>query len=379
MLDRPVTDASQPDLATRRRREILREWPLPLSYGSLLVSLTIGAGWFADPIAPSAVWPLFGWLFVVILLAAFAVVHHAECLAIKLGEPYGTLILTLSVIGLEVLMIATIMLAKDEDPQMARDTMLGVLMIVLNGLLGLSVIVGAFKHPLQMFNLKSSETYIAGIIVLSGLGLVLSGHIPEGKIVIFEGFLVVVFIAVYAVFLRLQTVEHRGFFEYERADGTEEEHGHADSPFGVTYHVVLLVLTLLPLVLLAKSLSLVLDVGLPTLGLPDAAAGLVVAILILAPEGLAAVAAARQNNLQRAMNICLGSALATIGLTIPVVLVISFIAGQRITLGLDSPELVLLVITLLLLVVNLARGESNLMKGVLHLAVFSTYVIFVFI
>ena len=374
-----MADASQSDLVRRRRREILREWPLLLSYGSLLVVLTVGAGWFTDPIAPGAVWPLFGWLFVVILLAAFAVVHHAECLAVKLGEPYGTLILTLSVIGLEVLMIATIMLTKDENPVMARDTMMGVLMIVLNGLLGLAVIVGAFKHQLQSFNLKSSETYIAGIVVLSGFGLILSAYIPEGKEFIFELFLVFVFVVVYAVFLRVQTVEHRGFFEYEKPDGTEEEHGHADSPFSVGYHVVLLILTLLPLVLLAKSLSLVLDVGLPALGVPDAVAGLVVAVLILAPEGLAAVAAARQDNLQRAVNICLGSALATIGLTIPVVLVISWMAGQQITFGLDPADLVLLVITLLLMTVNLARGESNIMKGVLHLALFAGYVVFVFI
>ena len=122
-----------------------------------------------------------------------------------------------------------------------------------------------------------------------------------------------------------------------------------------------------------------LDVGLPSIGMPDAAAGLVVAILILAPEGLAAVAAARHNNLQRAVNICLGSALATIGLTVPVVLVISWIAGQQITLGLDPPEFMLLSVTLLLMIINLNRGESNIMKGVLHLALFSGYVVFVFI
>ena len=120
----PATTTPNP-----RWRELLREWPLVLSYLSLAVVLTIGRDWFAAPITPSLVWPLFGWLFVVILLAAFAVVHHAECLAVKLGEPYGTLILTLSVIGLEVLMIATVMLTKDENPDMARDTMYGVLMI----------------------------------------------------------------------------------------------------------------------------------------------------------------------------------------------------------------------------------------------------------
>ncbi|MEC8320459.1 MAG: calcium:proton antiporter [Planctomycetota bacterium] len=371
--------ANATETAARRRRELLREWPLVLSYGSLIVTLTFGAGWFADPIAPNAVWPLFGWLFVVILLAAFAVVHHAECLAIKLGEPFGTLILTLSVIGLEVLMISTIMLTKGENPEMARDTMLGVLMIVLNLLLGIAVVVGAMKHRLQSFNMKSSETYIAGLVVLCGLALMLSRYVADDKMMVFEIFLVAVFIAVYGFFLRIQTVEHRGFFEYTRADGTEEEHGHADSPFGVTYHAVLMVLTLLPLVLLAKSLSLVLDVGLPSIGMPDAAAGLVVATLILAPEGLAAVSAARHDNLQRAVNICLGSALATIGLTVPVVLMISWFAGQQITLGLDPPEFMLLSVTLLLMIINLNRGESNIMKGVLHLALFSGYVVFVFI
>ena len=275
-------------------------------------------------------------------------------------------------------MIATIMVTKDENPEMARDTMMGVLMIVLNGLLGMAVIVGAFRHRLQTFNLKSSETYIAGIIVLSGLGLVLSGYVPEGKLVLFEGFLVAVFIAVYAVFLRIQTVEHRGFFEYEQADGTIEEHHHADSPFPVAYHVAMLVATLVPLVVLAKKLSVVLDVGLLSIGFPDAFAGLVVAILILAPEGMAAVVAARHDNLQRAVNICLGSALATIGLTIPTVLIIALIAGQKIDLGLDPGDTVLLVVTMLLLTVNLVRGESNLMKGVLHLVLFATYVVFVF-
>ena len=215
-------------------------------------------------------------------------------------------------------------------------------------------------------------------MVLVGLGLVLPRYVAEGSIFIFETFLVFACVAVYGVFLRIQTVEHRGFFEYEQADGTIEEHHHADSPFPVAYHVAMLVATLVPLVVLAKKLSVVLDVGLLSIGFPDAFAGLVVAILILAPEGMAAVVAARHDNLQRAVNICLGSALATIGLTIPTVLIIALIAGQKIDLGLDPGDTVLLVVTMLLLTVNLVRGESNLMKGVLHLVLFATYVVFVF-
>ena len=374
----PAKDDS-PDLRALQRRELLREWPLVLSYASLAVVLTVGAPWFADPIAPGAVWPLFGWLFVVILLAAFAVVHHAECLALKLGEPYGTLILTLSVIGLEVLMIATVMLTKGENPAMARDTMNGVLMIVLNGLLGMAIVFGAVRHKLQSFNLASSEAYTAGIATLAGLGLILPRFIAPGAADLYEAFLALACVAVYGVFLWIQTREHRGFFEYQRPDGTEEDHAHADSPFGVAPHVVLLILTLIPVVVLAKQLSVVLDVGLASVGAPDAFIGLVVAVLILAPEGLAAVAAARHDNLQRTVNICLGSALATIGLTIPTVLAIARIAGQPIEFGLEPADIVLVGLTLLLLQINFARGESNLMKGLLHLVLFAGYLVFVFV
>lgn len=374
----PMAEPNAPT-SPRRWRELAREWPLVLSYASLLVVLTIGREWFTAPITPSLVWPLFGWLFVVILLAAFAVVHHAECLAVKLGEPYGTLILTLSVIGLEVLMIATVMMTKGENPDMARDTMYGVLMIVLNALLGLALVVGALRHKTQMFNLRSSDAYIGGIILLAGVGLVLPAFVPDASVILFEIFLAVISLLVYGVFLWTQTIEHRGFFEYRHTDGREEEHGHADSSFGVGYHSVLLVLTLVPVIVLAKQLSVVLDTGLGTIGAPDAFIGLVVAILILAPEGLAAIVAARHNNVQRAINICLGSALATIGLTIPTVLLVALLAGQKVNLGLVPADIVLLVLTLLLLTINLVRGETHLMKGVLHLVLFAGYVVFVFI
>lgn len=362
-----------------QRRALLREWPLLLSYASLGAALTFGSRWFADPIAPAAVWPLFGWLFAVILLAAFAVVHHAECLAFKLGEPYGTLILTLSVIGLEVLMIATVMLTKSQNPVMARDTMNGVLMIVLNGLLGLSLVFGALRHKLQSFNLKSSETYIGGIVTLAGLGLVLPRFVGSESAAGFEVFLAAACLGVYGAFLWVQTVEHRGFFEYRKPGGGEEEHGHADSPFGVGTHAALLLLTLVPVVVLAKQLAVVLDVGLAAVGTPDAFIGLVVAVLILAPEGLAAVAAARNDNLQRSVNICLGSALATIGLTIPTVLAIGALAGHSLQLGLEAADIVLLALTVILLMVNLQRGESNLLKGVLHLVLFAGFLVFVFV
>jgi Ca2+:H+ antiporter len=361
-----------------RVRALFKEWPLLLSYGSLIVVLIFGSSLFESIGGVFGFSILFFWLFLVILFAAFGVVHHAECLAHKLGEPYGTLILTLSVIGLEVLMIVTVMLTKSENPEMARDTMFGVLMIVVNGLFGAAIIFGALKHRIQQVNFRSTETYIGGIIVLVGIGLVLPTFVEAKNLFAFEVFLIGTCVAIYGLFLWIQTKEHRGFFISAPAEGEIHDHAH-DSPFGVGYHVVFMILTLVPLVILAKQLSVVLDFGLEIFGLPDALAGLVVAVLILAPEGLAAFHAARVNNLQRALNICLGSALATIGLTIPAVLIISFIIGQEVTLGLAPVEIVLVAMSITLLTINLGKGETNLMKGALHLMLFATYCIFVFI
>ena len=366
-------------MSPEKKRALLKDWPLLLSYGSLIAVLTFASGSFTDLTSGTQVGLLFAWLFVVILLAAFSVVHHAECLAQKLGEPYGTLILTLSVIGLEVLMIVTVMITKNENPAMARDTMFGVLMIVLNALLGLSIVVGSIRHKIQEFNFNSSESFLGGIIALVGLGLVLPAFIPAAGAWLFEIYLIVGCLVFYGLFLWVQTKQHSGFFEYRNPDGTSDDHGHPDSPFGIGYHVALLILTLVPLVVLAKQLSVVLDVGLETMGAPEALVGLVVAILILAPEGLAAVAAARYNNLQRALNICLGSGLATIGLTIPTVLVIGMLIGQDITLGLEPIEVVLITITLLVLMVSTTKGKANVFKGIVHLLLFASYCVFIFI
>ena len=357
---------------------LAKEWPLVLSYGSLIAVLTIASDLFVNPTGTGQIAIAFSWLFIVILLAAFAVVYHAECLAEKLGEPYGTLILTLSVIGLEVIMIATVMVTKEDNPLMARDTMFGVLMIVLNGLFGIAILVGAWRHKVQKFNVQSSDTFLGGIVLLVGIGLVLPNFVAQESLHLFEVYLGIMCILMYGVFLWVQTKEHRGFFVYKRADGGEEE-PHINSSNSVTYHVVHLILTLIPVVILAKQLSVVMYAGLSVLNWPDAIAGLAVAILILAPEGLAAIKAGLHNNLQRALNICLGSALATIGLTIPVVLIVCLIAGEKIRLGLDNEDLVLIVITIMLLKINLDKGETNVLKGLLHLIVFASYCAFIFI
>lgn len=356
-----------------------KEWTLLVSYGSLVVLLIWGSGIMGSLGAAANVGLVFAWLFVVILLAAFGVVRHAECLAGIFGEPYGTLILTLSVIGLEVIMIATVMVTGENVPTMARDTMFAVMMIVLNGLLGVSIFVGAWKHRLQSFNIQSSHTYIGMLILLVGIGLVLPRFMPQLKEDAFHYFLIVGGVIMYGIFLWVQTVEHRGFFEYTRPDGKPEDHGHADSAHGGVYHSVLLILTLVPVVLLAKGMAVVLNVDIIQERWPAELAGLVIALLILAPEGMAAIQAARHDNQQRAINICLGSGLATIGLTIPVVLIISLVTNDLVILGLDPESIVLIAISLLLLKSNLDSGRTNILMGAMHMVLFASYIALIFI
>jgi Ca2+:H+ antiporter len=356
-----------------------KEWSLLLSYGSLVAVLLLGDSLRADCDHPMEVGLYFSWLFIVILITAFNVVRHAEALAELLGEPYGTLILTLSVIGLEVMMIATVMVTGDDVPTIARDTMFGVLMIVMNGLFGLAIFAGAWKHRQQGFNVQSSTSYIGMLILLIGIGLFLPHFMAEGAEHAFHIMLIVVGAVLYGIFLWVQIFEHRGFFEYHDAEGelVANPHGHAER--GVVYHSVVLVLTLIPVVVLAKTLAVVMDTGLVILSAPPQLVGLVVAILILAPEGVAAVRAGMNNNLQRSVNICLGSGLATIGLTIPVVLIISLITGESIVLGLEPVEMVLIAISLLLLKTNLESGRTNILMGAIFMALFAAYIALIFI
>jgi Ca2+:H+ antiporter len=353
------------------------EWSLLLSYGSLVAVLLLGSSIQASCDDALMISVFFSWLFVVILITAFNVVRHAEALAGIFGEPYGTLILTLAVIGLEVMMIATMMVTGDDNPTMARDTMFGVLMIVMNGLFGVAIFAGALKHRFQDFNVQSSTSYIAMLILLVGIGLFLPHFMSENTEHAFHVMLIVVGTVLYGIFLWVQVFEHRGFFEYKRADG-EEEH-HPVSGHGGAYHSIVLIMTLIPVVVLAKYLAVVMDAGLEFLSAPAQLAGLVVAILILAPEGVAAVRAGRNDNMQRAVNICLGSGLATIGLTIPVVLIISFVTGKTVILGLEPESMVLIAISLLLLKTNLESGRTNILMGAVFTALFAAYVALIFI
>jgi len=326
----------------------------------------------------------FAVIFALMLWLSFGVVHHAECLAVKLGEPYGTLILTLSVISIEVVMICALMLNGAENPTLARDTMFSVLMIVLNGMLGITLLLGGLRHHRQVFNLEGARSYLIVILCLAFLALVLptftkSGGVGSASPMVF-GFIALASIGLYGIFLYLQSTSHRDFFQHPEEDGEavlDDGHAHLETR-STTYHAVFLVLSLLPIVLLSKKVAIVLEFGISALHAPQALAGFVVALLVLAPEGLAACKAALQNTLQRTVNIVLGSALATIGLTVPAALAISGITGRHIILGLGPVELVLLIATFFSSVLVFAGNRTNMLAGAVHLVLFAAYAVLIF-
>jgi Ca2+:H+ antiporter len=360
-------------------RFAVKETPLFVAAVSTILVFVLGGSLATAGMSSASLLVSFLWLFLVILGAAFGVVRHAEVLAHKYGEPYGTLILTLSVIGIEVIMIATMMLNGDPDPTAARDTMYSVIMIVINGLIGLALILGGLRHGEQSHNLKSSNSYFSMILAIVGLGLVLPAFVPAHRLVHYEVLLIVLSFGLYAVFLRVQTKEHRYFFVAESGAPTTDSHSPGDLVFAGWMHALLLIGTLALLVLLAKSLAQVIDIGSDRLGAPPGVDALIVALLVLSPEGLAAIRAGRRNDMQHVVNICLGSVLATVALTIPTVLLVSFAVGHTLNLGLNPIQAVLVAVTLLVGMNTYRLGETNLLQGVIHFALFAAFVTMIFV
>ncbi len=367
---------------------IRREAATFAAFAALLVFTLVGGALAPGEVGFALSMLLLFGLFLVMLWAAFSVVRHAECLAVLLGEPYGTLILTLSVIGIEVALIASIMITGADKPTLARDTMFSIVMIVLNGLVGLTLVTGGLRHRLQEYNLQGAGAYLTMLMPFAVLGLVLprfTTSAPGGEIsYLMTIFLIVMSVLLYGIFLCVQTLTHSDIFRYQpemgKADAVAAD-DHADHGYAVLnvpVHAFGLVAALLPIVLLSKQLAVYVDYGIDGLGAPLALGGFLIAALVLTPEGLSAMRAARANQLQRSVNICLGSALSTMGLTIPTVLIISRIMGEPIVLGLEPTEIVLLAVTLIVSMVTFVSKHTHVLQGLVHLALFAAYVMLIF-
>jgi Ca2+:H+ antiporter len=367
-----------------------REWLLAVAYITTALFLVFGKSWLADLSNPLWFALMLFWLFAVIMGSAFAVVHQAESLAVRLGEPLGTLVLTLSVIGIEVMMISAVMLTGDGKPTLARDTMFGIVMIVLNGMVGLALLLGGLRHHEQEYNLQGANAFLSLIVPLTVLGLLLPNFTQASAgptLSTFQSiFLAIMSIAIYVIFLVIQNWRHREYFlapaaggaivrQTVAADSVGAAHGETNSP---TYHAVLLVLYLLPMVVLAEEIALPIDHGIHVLHAPVALGGFLVAALILSPESLSATRAALANDLQRSINILLGSVLASIGLTIPAVLTIGLVTGKTIILGLDPADSLLLVLTLAVSALTFTKNRTNVLMGAVHILLFLAYLMLIF-
>jgi Ca2+:H+ antiporter len=320
-------------------------------------------------------------LLVILFGTVFAAVHHAEVIAEKIGEPYGTLLLTLAVTIIEVALIATIMLGDKPVPTLARDTVFAVVMIVCNGLVGICILAGGLRYREQDVQVSGSSLYLSVLVVMATITLILPNYTLTTPGPVYSaaqlGFVSVVTILLYGVFLYTQTVLHRNYFVGDAAgDGNGGTHIPARM---LTLSIVLLLVSLLAVVLLAKKFSDVVDFATARIGAPPAFAGVLVALLILLPESIAAVAAARKNDLQKSINLALGSSVATIGLTIPAVAVGAYVLDKQLVLGLNPQETVLLVLTFVLSMLTFGTGRTNILFGLVHVVVFAVFVFLVFV
>jgi len=354
-----------------------------------VVFFTVGKAWLLDLDNLPLSIALFAWLFGVMIWCAFGVVRHADALAELLGEPYGTLILTIAVISMEVTILATVMLGGTPNPTLPRETMFAILMIVLNGMVGTVLAIGGLRHVEQEYNLQGALAYLAVITPLAVIALVVPTFTQSTDSPTFTTQQAVIFgtltALLYGAFLTIQTTRHRNFFVQPQKGTKDFEHAEPASPEprqhgpinSAPYHAVLLLTTLMPVVLLAKSLARLIDYGIEQAGLPVALGGVVIAVLILSPEWTAACQAAARNQLQRAVNLSLGSALSTIGLTVPVVLAISVLTGSPIELGLSNVEITLLVVTLFICHITFSGAPTNILLGFVHLVLFAAYLVLI--
>lgn len=361
-------------------RLLRREWFLAISVITSIAFLCFGTRLLDGLDRPPWLAVIFVWLFAVILGSALAVVRHAEHLGERLGEPYGTLVLTLSITAIEVISITAIMLHGANNPTLARDTLFAVTMIVLNGMVGLSLLVGGWRYREQQYNLQGANAYLGVVIPLGILALVMpnyAGHPQKTLSFAQEAFLSVICAGLYIAFLGLQTRRHRAYFAAAPEDNETSsvlQGGAARTAF----HALLLLAYMVPVVYLAEKLAHPVDYVVETLGKPAALAGLVMAVLVATPEGIGAVRAARGNHMQRSVNIFLGSVLSTIGLTIPAILVISQFTAHPIELGLQHTDLVLFLLTLTVSLVTFSSGHTNVLQGAVHLILFLAYLFYMF-
>ena len=343
-------------------------WPV-LAWVVLLATPFLGSGGLVAAIAGAA-----------LLAAVFVAVYHAEVVAHRVGEPFGTLVLAVAVAVIETALIVSVTIsAPAENAGLARDAVFAAVMIVCGGIVGACLLMGGARYHEQGFQVQGASAALAVLAALTVLVLILPNYVARelGPLystpqLVFAG---LVSLVLYGSFVFIQTARHRDYF-LPVASADQEAHALPPSDRTAALSAGLLIVCLVAIVGLAKTLTPTVELGVARLGVPKAVVGIIIAALVLLPEGLAALRAAQANQLQTSLNLALGSALATIGLTIPAVAAVSIVIGQPLELGLDVKDQVLLALTLLVSAITLATGRTTVLQGIVHLVIFAVFLFF---
>lgn len=367
-------------------------WAL-LACAWLVVGLfmAFGAQWLAAPLRPAMAAGAFALLFATILAASFGVVRQADHLAHQLGEPYGTLILTLSIVAIEVILIASVLLGPGDFPTIGRDSIFAVMMIIMNLVMGLCLLTGWARHGDQEYNAQGAASYLSMIALLTGTALVLPNYTSgAGEFTRVQSAGMAVLTALlYGAFLWLQMRSCKRFFIQPPA-GQMASAADAAAPVpavatgapagrkALLVRSALLLAMVLPIVLLAHHLAIVTDYGIAAAGAPAAIGGVLIAIIVFTPESITAVRAAMNNEMQRAINLCLGAFVSTVGLTVPAVLAIGLLTGKPVVMGISGAETLLFAVTLVLALLSFNGQRTSPVQGWMHLMLFGVFALLLF-
>jgi Ca2+:H+ antiporter len=358
----------------RPPRSFLSSWTTAVPIVALLVLAASWGRYLPTVLIAAVAFVLVG--------AVLAAVHHAEVVAHRVGEPYGSLVLAVAVTIIEVALIVTLMISGGEGTaELARDTVFAAVMITCNGIVGLSLLLGALRHGVVSFNAEGTGAALATVTTLAVLSLVLPTFTQAESGPQFSpsqlGFAAVASLGLYAVFVLTQTVRHRDFFLPVAVDGEELEVGeHAEPPSSreALGSLGLLLVALVAVVGLAKVESPAIEDAVAAVGFPQSFVGVVIALLVLLPETLAAAKAAQRNRLQTSLNLAFGSAMASIGLTIPAIAVAMIWLDGPLILGLGPTQMVLLAVSVVVAVLTVVPGRATRLQGAVHLALLASFV-----
>lgn len=339
-----------------------------------LALVVLGVHTFLSPSIPLAAAEAFA-----LIATVFAAVYHAEVVAHRVGEPFGTLVLALAVTIIEVALVVSMMITGGtETVGLARDTVFAAVMIVCNGIVGICLLAGSIRHREQEFQFQGAQAALSVLIALTTLTLIFPNVTSTSAGQTFSSsqlvFAAIVSLILYGSFLFVQTVRHRHYFL--PTAGGEEAHALPPTNRIALISAGLLLVSLVAVVALAKALTPTLERGIAAVGAPRTVVGIAIAGLVLLPEGLAAYRAATANRLQTSMNLAFGSVLATIGLTIPAVACVAMLLGRPLTLGLDAKEQLLLAVTLIVSLLTIGTGRTTVLQGIVHLVLFAVFLFF---